>query len=290
VTENALERVPATKVVVAEQLRTVGLATRRELLAVIGLLGVLVLGLSVIGLVPSIRLQIDADLPIILNPEDLGYLSILVGVVFPLAVWKGEAPFGDTQLWSLPVDRPRHALVKAGAGWAWLMGLVAVALLCLAAGTLVSGGITGTRLLIVDPVAGTTEAMPWSTPWWQWVLPFTAASTAYLLATTLILGTEHPWRWAAAIWLLFLAVGVVAEEGGIAWLEGAFRLVFIEGFDVLASGGVDTLRGRVQVPGDRPILGWHGLPSLGRWASATGGWMGLASFGVWAAAARHREG
>jgi hypothetical protein len=292
-TEHVVGRQPAAGAVVAEQMRAVGLATRRELLAVAGLLVLLLLTLSVIGLMPSIRVQVDADLPLILNPEDLGYLALMVGVVFPLAVWKGETPFGDTQLWSLPVDRPRHALVKVGAGWAWLMGLVAVGLLFLCAGILVSGGylgVGGTRLLIVDPAAGTTAATPWSTPWWQWVLPFTAASTAYLFATALVLGTEHPWRWAAAAWFLFVAVGVVAEEGGIVWLEGAFRFVFLEGFDFVASSGVETLRGRVQVPGDRPIFGWYGLPTLGRWASVTAGWMGVGLMGVWVAAARHREG
>jgi hypothetical protein len=291
-TEHVVARRPATGAVVVEQIRAVGLATRRELLAVAGLLVLLLLALSVVGLVPSIRVQVDGDLPFILNPEDLGYLALMVGVVFPLAVWKGEAPFGDTQLWSLPVDRSRHALVKVGAGWAWLMSLVAVGLLFLCAGILVSGGslgVTGTRLLFVDPAAGTTAAMPWSTPWWQWVLPFTAASTAYLFATALLLGTEHPWRGAAAAWLLFMA-GVIVAESPITWLDGAFRFVFVEGFDIVASTGVDTLRGRVQVPGDRPIFGWYGLPTLGRWASVTAGWMGLGLVGVWAAAARHREG
>lgn len=291
-TEHVVGRQPAARVVVAEQIRAVGLATRRELLVVAGLLILLLLTLSVIGLVPSIQVQVDGDLPLILNPEDLRYLALMIGVVFPLAVWKGEVPFGDSQLWSLPVDRPRHALVKVGAGWAWLMGLVAVGLLFLCASILVSGGslgVTATRPLIVDPAAGTTVATPWSTPWWQWVLPFTAASTAYLFATALVLGTEHPWRWAAAAWLLFLA-GAVVGESGIPWLAGAFRFVFIEGFDFVATSGVDTLRGRVQVPGDRPIFGWYGLPTLGRWASLTAGWMGLGLVGVWAAAARHREG
>lgn len=294
-TEHVVSRQPAARVVVVEQVRAVGLATRRELLVVAGMLVLLLLALSVIGLAPSVRVQVDGDL-FILNPEDLGYLALMVGVVFPLAVWKGEVPFGDTQLWSLPVDRPRHALVKVGAGWVWLMGLVAVGLLVVCAGILVSGGsigVTGTRLLIVDPAAGTTAAMPWSTPWWQWLLPFTAASTAYLFATALVLGTEHPWRWAAAAWLLFMAAAVVADVGrqaGILWLEGALQFVFLESFDLVASTGVDTLRGRVQVPGDRPIFGWYGLPTLGRWTSTTAAWMGLGLVGVWVAAARHREG
>lgn len=285
--------VPEARTVVTEQAWAVGLAVRRELLAAGAFLVSLLLALTIIGLAPGLAVQIDIDGPIVLNPEDaLGYMAVIVGLVFPLAVWKGEAPFGDTQLWTLPVDRQRHALIKVGAGWAWLTGLIAAGMLCLALGVLVSGGSvgeSGTRLLFVDG-PGTTRPVPWSTPWWQWVMPFTAATAAYLLASALILGTKRPWFWAAGAWLLFLGLGVAAEGGGFSWLEAAFRVVFLESFDFAASGGTDTLRGHIMVPGDRAIRAWWGLPSFGRWAGATAGWLGLGLVGVWAAARRHREG
>lgn len=284
--------VPGARAVVMEQTRAVGLAARRELLAAGGLLVALLLALTIIGLAPGLAVQLDVDGPIILNPEDgLGYMAVIVGLVFPFAVWKGEASFGDTQLWTLPFDRQRHALIKVGAGWAWLMGLIAAGVLCLVLGVLVAGGSvgeSGTRLLFVDG-AGTTQPVPWSTPWWQWIMPFTAASAAYLLVSALTLGTERPWLWAAGAWLLFLGLAVAAEEGGVAWLEAPFRVV-LESFELAASGITDTLRGRVIVPGDRAIFGWWGLPSFGRWAAATAGWLGLGLVGVWAAAWRHREG
>jgi hypothetical protein len=288
-TESVMERVPASRAVLVEQIRAVGLATRRELLAVAAPLGALVLAVAAARLAPSISLQMDAE-SIGLNPEDLGYLALFVGLAFPLAVWKGEAPFGDTQLWSLPVDRRRHALIKVGAGWPWLMGLIATGIFCFALAALLSGGsvgVSGTRPLLLD-AAGTTEAIPWSTPWWQWAIPFTAATAAYLLATALILGTEHPWRWVAGLWLGFLAIGLAGEVTEIAWIEEPV-LLLLDGTDYALTGGVEALRGRVVVPGDEAIWGWHGLPTLGRWGAATAGWLGVGLVAVWATSMRHRH-
>jgi hypothetical protein len=58
----------------------------------------------------------------------------------PIVVWRGEERFGASFLWTLPVDRWRHALAKVFAGWVWLMGGVALFVLWSLALTLLSGG------------------------------------------------------------------------------------------------------------------------------------------------------
>lgn len=290
---------PTARTVVVEQLRTVGLAVRREI-AVIGAgLLLLVLTMGVVALSPDLQVQIDADMGLHLNPEDLGYLAAMVAVLAPLAIWKGETPWGDTQLWSLPVDRPRHALAKVGAGWVWLMGLVAAGLLALCAAALLSGGGPGietTRLLVVDAVAAEaggaagTAAVAWTTPWWQWLIPFTAATTVYLFATALWIGTPHPWLWLGGIYLVGLVVGGVLELTDIAPLESGAN-VLLASLDQLLSGGMETLSRYSYEPAvERGIRAWWTLPSFGRWSVPTTGWLVAGVTGVVLAARRHREG
>ena len=58
----------------------------------------------------------------------------VIGALLPIAVWAREERFGPGFIWTLPVDRMRHALIKVLAGWIWLMGgvvLYALSLLVL---------------------------------------------------------------------------------------------------------------------------------------------------------------
>ena len=58
-----------------------------------------------------------------------------MGALLPIAVWARDERFGPGFLWTLPVDRRRHALTKVLAGWVWLMGGVALFVLWLLAVT-----------------------------------------------------------------------------------------------------------------------------------------------------------
>ena len=152
------------------------------------------------------------------------YLTVLAALLLPLVVWKGERRFGDTPLWPLPVDHRRHALVKVAAGWVWLMAILGAALVWVTLTVLASGGALGVdevRLLIIDPVGatagtpGATESVRWTTPWWEWALPFTSATAAYLLASTLMLATARPLFWAIGLWVAGGVVLGVAATGGL---------------------------------------------------------------------------
>lgn len=289
---------PAGRAFIVEQVRAVGLATRRELVILGAGFGLLVLSMAVIALFPAVRVQIDAEMALDLNPEDLGYLTWVVAIFAPLAVWKGETPWGDSQLWCLPVEHPRHALAKVGAGWVWLMGVVAVGSVALGAAALLSGGGLGvetTRLVVVDPIAARaggaagTSPMPWTSPWWQWLIPFTSATALYLLASALWIGTPHPWLWLAGLYLGGLVVGGFLELTSIAPLESGAD-TFLGSVDQLISSGLETLRRFSRDDAGEGAWSWWALPSFGRWAPATAAWLVAGLGAVLFAARRHREG
>lgn len=138
------------------------------------------------------------------------------------------------------------------------------------------------------PTAGTAP-VEWSTPLWQWVLPFTAATAIYLLATALWLGTPHPWRWLAGLHLAGLAMGGFLDVTRIPWMESV-ATVALGSFDQLASGGMETLRRFTRTESGEPVRSWWALPSAARWAATTAVWTGAGLAAVGFAARRHREG
>jgi len=288
---SAIAPTPSIKAVVMEQLRVVGLALRREgLVLCAGLVAFLLIQPFVEDVAPEGR-------PLVVDPADLGYVAVLVALVAPLGVWKGERPFGESQLWTVPVDHARHARLKIAAGWVWLMAVVTFGYLAIVLAVNLSGGMVGmdeTRLLIADPglarsgVAGPLPGEPWSTQPWQWVLPFTAATAVYLAASAFLIGLRRPVMWGVSCWLAFLGVGSLAESGRVPWVRTAADTIFYL-FDLLGSGGSEAARMSVLVDGEW-VRAWARLPTLGSWAAATAMWLGLTGVAVWAASARHREG
>jgi hypothetical protein len=232
-----------------------------------------------------------------LDPEVLGYLAILLALVAPLGVWKGERLFGESELWTAPVDHARHARLKIISGWMWLMGMVALGLLAIVSAVVLGGGSVGvdeTRLLVSDPVlarsgGGQITPVPWSTPSWQWMLPFTASTATYLAASAFLIGIRRPVLWGVGCWLAFLAFGLLSANAGIAWLNATTETV-VYLFDLLVSGGSESAQTVVLLDSGQRVLGWSRLPSMESWAAATAMWLGLAGIAVWAASGRHREG
>lgn len=304
-TEANMGRAPSLRTVVSEQARMVGLAVRRNAIAV-GLVIIVPALLSAIMIaVPgAARVVVDStDLHgLNLDPgEGWGQIAALMGALFPMAVWKGERIFGDSQLWSLPVDRRRHAFMKVGAGWGWLMAYGGAVCLVLVLLALLTGGAFGgqeTRLLVLDRasfLAGRLhpESFTWATAWWQWVLPFTTATVTYVLASALLLGTRHPRQWLAGAAVVLLLVVLFSNE--VLWLDhvagAALRDLVVHplGLDSILSGGVDTLTRTVRLPSGESVAIWTGTPSTGRWAAATLLWLGIGGASLYAALFRHRE-
>ena len=294
-TDSTVERTPAFEAVWREQLRIAGLSIRREAVLAVTLLGLFCLGAVVMARVPALSALIDDELTNFrLDPAEPGFglLGLFTALLLPLLVWRGERPFGDTPIWSLPVDHRRHALTKVAAGWVWLMALLGGALLCVVLATLAGGGALGAdevRQLITDDArffageAEATRAVPWTTRWWEWVLPFTSATAAYMFASALLLATAYPYRWAVALYVVTVVpVGLTMEFFEIDSLERGIDLV---GWFI---GAEDFTRG-VRLPTGEFARGWLLLPSAGMWAASAVFWIGLGVACVLTASARVRD-
>ena len=185
----------------------------------------------------------------------------IVGFLFPIVVWRGEERFGAGFLWTLPVDRRRHALAKVFAGWVWLMGGVALFVLWSLALTLLSSGT------ILETVSRTPELL-------LWLAPFTSATATYLLASAFGLAARHPLRWIAGTVIGFSIVSNVGEAA-TALLEPLVEGPY--GLDALLTARTTFLNNETA------------LPDVGQWATATLLWTSAGLVSLWAAASRHRE-
>jgi hypothetical protein len=277
VTDAVRHATPRLRAILAEQTRFVGLSIRRE--AAVGAALLLALFLAVL-VIPG------RSAPVSFSRELGGWFAAL-GFVAPLVVWRGLA--GDGQLWTLPVDHRRHAAVGVAVGWLWMMVASCVLLLWLVAFVLVTGGHfggEGTRLVLsstaaagaVDPRQLTTVV--WKTPPWLWLVPFTAATVAYLLGSALVLATRHPGRWfvGAAI-----VVSLALLLGGDALLG---RLDVVE--TVFTGGPVSRKTSEVLLTTGQMVRVWR-LPAVDRWAAATSLALAIGIVALWMATLRLRE-
>lgn len=279
------------RVAALEQMRVVGLAIRRETLLLCGAM----VAFATVG--PYLEEFSTPQNPLIVDPSDLGYLAILVALVAPIGVWKGERFFGESPLWMAPVDQALHARLKIFSGWVWLMAVIAFGYAVIVVTILAVGGSIGadeTRLLATDVAAaraGATEVLvptAWSTQLWQWTLPFTAATPVYLAASAFLVGLRRPVIWGAGIWIGLITLGEFSDSERlpmVAWVING--LVYL--FDMLGTGGTQTAQISVPVAPGEWTRAWAGLPTAGPWVSATVGWLALAILAVWAATRRSRE-
>jgi hypothetical protein len=228
----------------------------------------------------------------------------ILGLLLPILVWRGEERFGAGFLWTLPVDRRRHALAKVFAGWVWLMGIVAVFVLWSLALTLLSGGnvfaeetLRVLRLFTasstLDPAA--VETVRWTAQPLLWLAPFTSATATYLLASALALGTCHPLRWIVGSAIVFF-VSDVGEVANAVWLSNALERLLGAlfegpyGLDALLTARTTFLKIEASLSTGGTVVVWRALPDVGQWAAATLLWTGAGLVTLWAAASRHREG
>jgi hypothetical protein len=288
---------PSPRAVRREQVRTVAFALRGPAIIAATLLGVLTL-------VMIVEYRRDGR-PIDFGPE-LSMIPAMIGALLPFLVWKRGAWDSGALLWTLPVDRWRHALAKTYAGWVSLMAAVAVFLLWLLVLALVTGGnILGEqsiRLLpsAVIPAPGTLDQSALRTVQWGptpllWLAPVFGATGLYLLGSALVLAVRHPLRWiAGALVLLVLGSGLGAAAG-VDWLRlGPSNLItWLQdtplGLDALLSGRAESLHTFVTLSNGESVEVWRGLPELTHWTAATALWIGIGVVALLAAASRHRE-
>lgn len=292
-----LHPAPTRRDVWLEQIRVAGLAIRWPALAATALLSLLTI-LFALGLVRT-------NAPLDFEP----YLSMLpgmLGLVLPIAIWMGADRFGPSFFWTLPVDRRQHALAKIGAGWVWLMAAVAVLVLWQAAVTVLTGGsFLAEQTLRVVPSSsfappGTINPATMLIVEWQphpllWLVPFTAATGAYLLPSALALGTRRPLWWIAGALVALLLLDAASAMSRAAWLADAPQRVLDPllygrySLDALFTARTESLKTQATLPGGEIVAVWRGVPDLWHWLIATFMWIGGGLLAVWIAASRHGE-
>jgi hypothetical protein len=285
---------PRPRQVLLEQVSAVGLALRWPAVAT-----------TTLVVLATLLITIDsfnAGQVIAFHPEH-HVLPGVMGLLLPIGVWRGEERFGASLFWTLPVDRRQHALVKVFAGWAWLMGGVALFVLWLLALTVLSGGnilAEETRRVLtsfsfspsrpLDPAA--LRTVRWTAEPLFWLVPFTAATGTYLLASALALGIRYPLRWIGGMVLGTFLLLAVADATNAVWevehlLDALFEGPY--GFDALLTARTAFLRTEATLSAGETVVVWRALPTLEAWATATFLWMGAGLVTLWAAASRHRE-
>ncbi|HXC25510.1 MAG TPA: hypothetical protein VNU46_06305 [Gemmatimonadaceae bacterium] len=274
----ALHPRPTYRTVVQEQLRTVGLALRKEgmfflvFLGVIGVLGI-ALALRDAAATPSQLASSHGDemhdpLSLLLMPIGLAGLLLpfgLAGFLVPFGVWRSDDLSRRSYHWAMPVARGPHTLIKTLSGWLWLMLTVAVYVV------FVDGlmGITGRILGESRPDIGVA---------WRVVTPFTATTIIYLCTSIVVIGSNHPWRWIGGLVALYvIALGCFAATGQHA-LVHALGAVVTGRYGLLQALGGDLL----DLLSKSNVASMRVLP----WLKAVTFWMVASGLGVCIAAFR----
>jgi hypothetical protein len=294
-TSTTFHSAPRARDILLAQVRAIGFVPRGPVRAAMAVVALAALFITIESL--------KTGEAIAFHPERQ-WLPGIVGLLLPIVVWRGEEPFGAGFLWTLPVDRWRHALAKVFAGWVWLMGAVALFVLWRLVLTLLSGGNIlaeeTLRVLTSLPASRTLDPAAVQTVRWTpepllWLAPFTAATATYLLASALGLGTRHPLRWIAGSVIGFFLVSGVGEAANVGWLGNALERPLESlfegpyGFDALLTARTTFLSNEATLSTGETVVVWRGLPDAGQWAAATLLWTGAGLVALWAAAWRHRE-
>ena len=177
-TELNLHPTPRAGEILRENLRVLALTFRRETI-------VLALVFACLASVMAVSL-IRGDMATWFDSSDDEFGVALVSFLFPFAVWRHEKRFGPAFLWTLPVDRRRHAVIKVFAGWVFLTTALVIYL---------------SIFLFFAFTGGVTFAQKVS------VLPFLTSTAMYLLGSALALGLRYPFRWLFGAIAISLILG-----------------------------------------------------------------------------------
>ena len=270
-----LHPTPATRLIAAEQFRSVGLAIRKEGYLYLGALVVLAV-LAIGAVVRTVAMhQAGNDMGIAFSTPGAAPL-VMLAILAPFAVWRAEDPSRRSYHWSMPVARGPHTVIKLISGWAWLM----IAALCYLLFIVV--------LATVIPALAHQPSRLGSTPAWEWIALFTAPTLAYLIVSIAVIASDHAWRWIGGVtfgyWLLIAFLWIFGlrdvSTGVHAITAGAY------GLNAALFGSVSELPRGYMAVGVTPAM--HQL-SMMNWLVAMPLWMIGASVAVTIASYRHHE-
>jgi hypothetical protein len=237
-----LNPVPAWNVVAREQFRSVGVALRREGLVAAGLVGLLSVWIG------YLRVETGGHAQISFTPE-AGLPAVILALLIPMAVWKGEDPARRGYHRAMPVGHGAHAAMRGLGGLAWTLGAVAAYFTWLGVMSALSGG--------------EVEAAER----WQWMVPFTGAAVMYLLGSALTLVTAHPWRWLGGTVVGYLFLSTLRAADGTRPLSETVSSV------VWGRYGLATVASGLTAEPGHP---WMHSANASLWMLATWMWLAIA--------------
>lgn len=246
-------------VIVAEQFRAIGLLLRvPSLLLLLAFLCGAAMAIDFAEDVHAVKAASGrADVNLTFSPG-VTLVFLVVGFVLPLVAWQDEDPSRRFYHWSMPVSIPAHAAAKVAAGWCWLMIVVAALLV----GQAVVAAVT-------EHVFGVPQPYVQFSAWWEWLIPFTSLSVAYVFASAAAVGTRRPIIWLFGLMTIYFGVYVlsylVTDDHGLANTVKSVVTGYL--------GAGPAMAGWFE---------WYDAsfavtlyPSLGRWLGATTLWGAL---------------
>jgi len=253
-TSIALHTPPRWRTVAGEQIRTVRLFLRRT--------GLLLLALYGASIVIAIKVAftardqvVDGNLAHVNNaysPASSIFIAI-VACLLPFGVWQDEDPGRRGYHWAMPVTRHTHAVTRVLAGWVWLMAATVLYLLVQAATVVITERITG------EPQSyGPTFAA------WEWLVPFTAGTIAYMFVSAAAVGSRQPIAWVVGTVLLYSVLLSLLTLMGYPEAANRVASVYSGEYGVRAAmlGHIDTL----------DAVHRQTYSSLARWLGSTAIW------------------
>lgn len=289
-----LHRVPPLRVVFIEQVRTAGLALRTPAIVVTVLLALLALR------------ELSTGQPSAGFHPELSMMPGMVGFFIPFVLWKGDEHAQNGYFWALPIDRTTHALTRLAAGWTWLIAFVTVVFVLELTLYVTGGGrLNAEETLRVLPAAASQvvgrvdpaslQTIRWTPRPFLWLVPFSAATGVYALASALAVATRRPLRWAIAPLVALGSIFVLGDIGRVPWMERTPQhilqpLLFGRyGLDALLTARTEFLHTEVTLTTGEVAPVWQALPDLAAWATATVLWTAAGMAGLLLATYRLRE-
>lgn len=269
-----LHAAPSWRTIAIEQIRAVGLLARNACI----FLAVATVLLSALTLWAAwdVRTWDASHAPQFKGFPDLSFASemstILDAIAFliPFFVWQDEDPTRRLYHWAMPVSRPLHSIAKVFAGWTWLM---AVTLLFEIVITIVASAASA--------VAAEPRARNVTFASWEWLVPYTATTVAYVLTSAAVVGTRRPLVWIAGVATSFVGVlMILAKLGKQKAFEGLLETV------VTGPHGLVTALGRVHFWD--PVRRGN-FPELASWLGSTTIWLAIGALLLGVVAYRHTE-
>jgi len=260
---------PALLTIAREQVFAVGLFIRSA-----GLL-LLATYLLVIGATMSQLVRFISDEPskpsmtnFTFTPE-ISSIVMLLALIIPLKVWQDEEPAKRSYHWVMPLPRHVHTLLKVFAGWVWTM----LATLLFVLGTVALA-------IVAERITGIPQKYHAHFGAWEWLVPFTAATIAYLFSSSAAVGGRRPFMWLfIAVGIYFFVILLLVKLGLADWAK-EFRSVWAGRYGASAAmTGADIAIGQAA---SGPYA------ELGRWLGVTAIWGGIAAVLLYYQAAHHR--